>query len=131
MTRVIGVAVLVSVLGGCAMTQTYPRRTLRINWQRLVDEAGDMIEDKIWRAYGILKHARVLTSDEVMNLLSAVRLGHAMKIIDFLDISLVNEILLLSQPAHLQKYYGQEMDNNRRDFVRAQMVREKLRNSQQ
>jgi protein arginine kinase len=66
-----------------------------------------------------------------MNLLSAVRLGHAMKIIDFLDISLINEILLLSQPAHLQKYYGQEMDNNRRDFVRAQMVREKLRNSQQ
>lgn len=98
--------------------------------QRLIDEAADMIEDKIWRAYGILKHARVLTSDEVMNLLSAVRLGHAMKIIDFLDISLVNEILLLSQPAHLQKYYGKEMDNNRRDFVRAQMVREKLRHTE-
>ena len=98
--------------------------------QRLVDEAGDMIEDKIWRAYGILKHARVLTSDEVMNLLSAVRLGHAMQIIDFLDISLVNEILLLSQPAHLQKYYEQEMDTNKRDFVRAQMVREKLRNTE-
>ncbi len=96
--------------------------------QRLVDEAADMIEDKIWRAYGILKHARVLSSDEVMNLLSAIRLGHAMKIIDFLEISLVNEILLLSQPAHLQKYYGHEMDTNRRDFVRAQMVREKLRN---
>ena len=95
--------------------------------QRLVDEAADMIEDKIWRAYGILKHARVLTSDEVMNLLSAVRLGHAMKIIDFLNIALINEILLLSQPAHLQKYYGHDMDNNRRDFVRAQMVREKLR----
>jgi len=95
--------------------------------QRLIDEAADMIEDKIWRAYGILKNARVLTSDEVMNLLSAIRLGHAMKIIDFLDISLINEILLLSQPAHLQKYYGHEMDNNRRDFVRAQMVREKLR----
>jgi protein arginine kinase len=97
--------------------------------QRLIDEAGDMIEDKIWRAYGILKNARVLTSDEVMNLLSAVRLGHAMKIIDFVDISLINEILLLSQPAHLQKYYGQEMDSNKRDFVRAQMVREKLRNT--
>lgn len=95
--------------------------------KRLVDEASDMIEDKIWRAYGILKNARVLTSDEVMNLLSAVRLGHAMKIIDFLDISLINEILLLSQPSHLQKFYGSEMDNNRRDFVRAQMVREKLR----
>ncbi len=97
--------------------------------QRLVDEAQDMIEDKIWRAFGILKHARVLTSDEVMNLLSALRLGHAMKIIDFLDIATINEILLLSQPAHLQKYYGREMDPNRRDFVRAQMVHEKLRNT--
>jgi len=96
--------------------------------QRLVDEAADMIEDKIWRAFGILKNARVLTSDEVMNLLSALRLGHAMKIIDFLDIALINEILLLTQPAHLQKYYGSEMDYNKRDFVRAQMVREKLRN---
>jgi protein arginine kinase len=64
-----------------------------------------------------------------MNLLSAVRLGHAMGIIDLLDLSLINEVLLLSQPAHLQKYYGAEMDNNRRDFVRAQMVREKLRNT--
>lgn len=95
--------------------------------QRLMDEAADMIEDKIFRAYGILKHARVLTSEEVMNLLSAVRLGHAMKIIDFLDLALINDILLLSQPAHLQVYYGSEMDSNRRDFVRAQMVREKLR----
>ncbi len=95
---------------------------------RLVEEASDMIEDKIWRAYGILEHARVLTTDEIMNLLSAVRLGHAMKIIDFLDTALINEILLLSQPAHLQKYYGSEMDANKRDFVRAQMVRERLRN---
>ncbi len=98
--------------------------------QQLMDEAADMMEDKIWRAYGILKYGRMLTSDEVMNLLSALRLGHAMKIIDFLSIAQINEILLLSQPAHLQKYYGQEMDTNRRDFVRAQMVREKLRNSE-
>jgi protein arginine kinase len=50
-----------------------------------------------------------------------------MKIIDFLDSTVINEILLLSQPAHLQKFYGQHMDANRRDFVRAQMVRERLR----
>jgi protein arginine kinase len=96
--------------------------------QRLVDEASDMIEDKIWRAWGILKHARVLTSDEVMNLLSAIRLGRAMKILEGVDMALINEILLLSQPAHLQKYFGEEMDHNKRDFVRAQVVRDKLRN---
>jgi protein arginine kinase len=95
--------------------------------RRLVEEAADMIEDKIWRAWGILRHARVLTSEEVMNLLSAVRLGIAINVIDLSDVSQINQILLLSQPAHLQKYYGSEMDPTRRDFVRAQMVREKMR----
>lgn len=96
--------------------------------KRLMDEAADMMEDKIWRAYGILQNARMLTADEVMNLLSAVRLGHAMKIIDFLDLSLINQVLLLSQPAHLQKYHGSEMDPTKRDYVRAQLVREMLGN---
>jgi len=94
--------------------------------ERLMDEAADQIEDKIWRAYGILKYARVLTSEEVMNLLSAVRLGIATGIFDFIKIPMINELLLLSQPAHLQKYYGEEMPSETRDSIRAQMVREKL-----
>ncbi len=93
---------------------------------RLKEEAYDQISDKIWRAYGILKHARVLSSEEVMNLLSAVRLGLAMGIIDSVSIATINDILLLSQPAHLMKYYGEDMDADRRDIVRADMVREKL-----
>ncbi len=93
---------------------------------RLKQEAYDHISDKIWRAYGILRHARVLSSEEVMNLLSAVRLGHAMGIINSVSIATINDILLLSQPAHLMKYYGEEMDADRRDIVRAEMVREKL-----
>jgi len=94
--------------------------------QLLVDEAFEQIRDKIWRSYGILKYAHVLTSEEVMNLLSALRLGIAIGVIDFIDIPLINEILLFSQPAHLQKYYMEEMDQDRRDFIRAQMVREKF-----
>lgn len=94
--------------------------------QLLMDEASEQIRDKIWRSYGILKYAHVLTSEEVMNLLSALRLGIAVGIIDFINIPLINEMLLFSQPAHLQKYYSEEMDQDRRDFVRAQMVREKF-----
>lgn len=94
--------------------------------QLLMDEAFEQIRDKIWRSYGILKYAHVLTSEEVMNLLSALRLGIAIGVIDFIDIPLINEILLFSQPAHLQKYYVEEMDQDRRDFVRAQMVRERF-----
>jgi len=93
---------------------------------RLKDEAYDHICDKIWRAYGILKYARVLSSEEIMNLLSAVRLGLAMNIIKSLSIQTINEILLLSQPAHLMKFYDEDMDADRRDIVRAEMVREKL-----
>lgn len=96
--------------------------------QMLVDEASEQIQDKIWRSLGILKNARVLTSDEVMNLLSALRLGVAMGMLDMIDIPLINELLLLSQPAHLQKYFGEEMDQEERDIVRARMVREKLSN---
>lgn len=94
--------------------------------ERLMEEAPNQIEDKIWRAFGILKYARVLTSEEVMNLLSAVRLGVALGVIDTVKIPLINEILLLSQPAHLQKFYDEEMSGDHRDFVRAEMVREKL-----
>ncbi|MCK5125263.1 MAG: protein arginine kinase [candidate division Zixibacteria bacterium] len=93
---------------------------------RLKEEALDQICDKIWRAYGILKYARVLTSEEVMNLLSAVRLGMAINVIENISIDTINEILLLSQPAHLIKYYGKELDSNQRDTLRAEMVREKL-----
>jgi protein arginine kinase len=94
--------------------------------QLLMDEASEQIKDKIWRSYGILKYARVLTSEEVMNLLSALRLGVAISVIDFIDIPKINELLLLSQPAHLQKFHGEEMNQDARDFVRAEMIREKL-----
>jgi len=93
---------------------------------RLREEAYDQICDKIWRAYGILRYARVLAADEIMNLLSAIRLGVAMEIIDFLTIEQVNELLLLSQPAHLIKFAGKELNAEERDIVRAEMVREKL-----
>jgi protein arginine kinase len=94
---------------------------------RLMKEAPNQIIDKIWRAYGILKYARALTSEEVMNLLSALRLGVAMNIINFIEISSINEILLLSQPAHLQKYFAKDLNPDERDVVRAEMVREKLK----
>jgi len=58
--------------------------------------------------------------------LSAVRLGLAMGILETPTIETINDILLLSQPAHLIKYYGEDMDADRRDIVRAEMVREKL-----
>ena len=94
--------------------------------KRLFSEAEDQIEDKIWRAFGILKYARTLTSEEVLNMLSAIRLGIGTGIVKTLSLSQVNEILALSQPAHLQKYFKKRMEPGERDRVRAELVRSKL-----
>ncbi|MGH8003641.1 MAG: protein arginine kinase [Limisphaerales bacterium] len=92
----------------------------------LMRDAKEQIEDKIWRAYGILRFARVLTSSEVMNLLSAVRLGLGMGVIKEIPLGLVNELLLLCQPAHLQKFAGREMEPGGRDALRAELVRSRI-----
>lgn len=97
--------------------------------EKLMRDAPEMIEDKVWRSYGILKNARVLTSNEVMNLLSFLRMGLSLGLIDKIQFKEINELMLMSQPAHLQRYVGREMDNNERDMARAAFVRERLGNS--
>lgn len=94
--------------------------------EELMTGAPEQIEDKVWRSYGILTHARVLTSNEVMNLLSALRLGLSLGLIDKFSNRELNELLIVTQPAHLQKYMGKEMDNNERDMIRADLVRKQL-----
>ena len=93
---------------------------------RLFKDAKDQIEDKIWRAYGILKFARVLTSEEILNLLSAIRLGVGKGTLKMVALSQINGILAFSQPAHLQKYFNKRMGPGERDRVRAELVRSKL-----
>ena len=97
--------------------------------ETLMKDAPDQIEDKVWRSYGILTNARVLTSNEVMNLLSALRLGLSLGLIDKFDYRELNELLIITQPAHLQKFVGREMDPNERDMIRADLVRNRLENS--
>ena len=94
--------------------------------RQLFSDAPHQIKDKIWRALGILALARVLTSDEVMNLLSAVRLGVAAGFVKGIDFALLNGLLLSSQRAHLQRLMERRMTSEDRDIARARLVREKL-----
>jgi len=91
--------------------------------QILLRDARSRIEDKVWRAYGILKYCRKVSSQEVMSLGSAVRLGKALGVIDSISIAGLNNLLLASQPAHVQKRFDREMDEAERDVVRADVVR--------
>jgi protein arginine kinase len=92
----------------------------------LLKEAHLQIEDKVFRAYGTLTNARVLTAHEVINLVSAVRFGVALGIGVEIDLGTLNELLVLTQPAHLQKVAGREMTESERNVLRADLVRERL-----
>ena len=94
----------------------------------LFKDAGYYIQDKVWRAYGILEHARTISSEEVMNLLSAVRLGVSMKLIKSLSVSKINCMLIYSQDAHLEVVGGRSLDSAERDINRANVIRSYFEN---
>jgi protein arginine kinase len=92
----------------------------------LLRDAPAVIEDKIWRAYGLLRYARSLSFGEVMNLLSGVRLGASMKLLPGLSVYTLNKIMMYSQPAHLEQAAGRALAEAEGDLQRAAYVRRVL-----
>jgi protein arginine kinase len=84
------------------------------------------LEDKIFRSLAILRSARLISSEETMYLLSLVRLGVSLEKIKDIDLRTVNEVFLLSQPAHLQRMLKREMDPQTRAEARAEYIRRRL-----
>ncbi|MFC1528625.1 protein arginine kinase [Candidatus Latescibacterota bacterium] len=92
----------------------------------LLKDAEKQILDKIFRSLGILKTARVLSTHEFMNLSSVVRLGLHLGIIDKPEIISLNELMILTQPGHLQERIGKQIEPVERDVIRADFVRERF-----
>ncbi|MFT9076144.1 protein arginine kinase [Ethanoligenens sp.] len=97
-------------------------RSIREEFKKL----GPVFEDRIFRSYGILTNARMLTSEEFMKLISDVRFGITMGIITEVPLEAVNALLGEVQPATLQTKSDHQMDERERDILRAQLVRETL-----
>ena len=81
-------------------------------------------QDKIDRAAGILKTARVLSSSECMELLSYIRLGLSTGVLQGVTTQELNALMVNAQPATLMAKAGKQLDQNQRDILRAQMARE-------
>ncbi|MEX0774635.1 MAG: protein arginine kinase [Phycisphaeraceae bacterium] len=94
--------------------------------QALLKQRAAQLDDKIWRAWAILSSARVMGTDEVLALLSHLRLGVNLGRIDTVDIRTINELFLITQPAHLQKLTGCEMEQSARREARAKLIRQRL-----
>ncbi|MFO1053125.1 MAG: protein arginine kinase [Planctomycetota bacterium] len=82
--------------------------------------------DRVWRALGTLQSARILSSEECLNGLSSVRFGVQQGILHDFDLPALNRLLLLTQPAHLQKLQGRVLEPAERDTLRASLVRQVL-----
>jgi protein arginine kinase len=94
---------------------------------KLLENKAKMVFNHIGRAYGILANAHSISSKETMNLLSLLRLGVDLGLFPGTDRSLVDELFLITQPAHLQKNFTEKLTAEERDLLRADMLRERLR----
>ena len=92
----------------------------------LLRDARAVTEDKIWRAYGLLRYARALSFEELMNLLSGVRLGLSLKLLPGLRVYTLNKLMIFTQPAHLEQAAGRDLPPQESDAHRAAYVRRVL-----
>lgn len=92
----------------------------------LLRDAPGVIEDKVWRAYGLLRYARQLSFEEAMNLLSGVRLGVGLGLIPGVGMYTLNKLLVFAQPAHLSAVAGTELAEEELPVRRADYVRRLL-----
>ena len=92
----------------------------------LLNDRTIALDDKVFRALGTLRSARLMTSEDVLYQLSHLRMGIHLGRVKDVDIRTVNELFLLAQPAHLQKMQGKKLEGDARRAIRAEFVRARL-----
>ncbi len=94
--------------------------------ENLAKHHESQLDDRIWRAYGVLCNARRISSGETQSLLSPIRMGIQMGRFKEFDLSTLHELFLYTQPAHLQKMRGRTLDEEHRAVARADCIRKRL-----
>jgi protein arginine kinase len=93
----------------------------------LLNERTAALDDKIFRALGLLKSARMLASEEVLYLLSHLRMGVNLGRVKDVDLKTINELFIMTQQAHLQRRLGKKLESDARRVERASFVRAMLK----
>lgn len=94
--------------------------------ERLVQHSSIRLENQIFRSFGILQHSRIMESSEAATRISNVRLGIDLGIIENISHSILNELMVLTQPGFLQHYANKILTASERDILRATLIRERL-----
>ncbi|ART74640.1 protein arginine kinase [Sutcliffiella horikoshii] len=95
--------------------------------EALVKTSNIQLEDRVFRSYGLLAHSRIIETKEAAKCLSNVRLGIDLGYITDISRSILNELMILTQPGFLQQYAGGPLKPNERDVRRASLIRERMR----
>ena len=93
----------------------------------LRSERATALDDIVFRALGLLKSARLMSSEESLKFLSHLRLGIHLGRVKDVEIRTVNELVLMTQPAHLQALMGKRLEGDDRRAARAEFIRYKLK----
>ncbi|WP_226038402.1 protein arginine kinase [Aquibacillus saliphilus] len=95
--------------------------------QLLIEQSELQLEDRIFRSYGVLEHSRIIESKETAICLSDVRLGIDVGFISNVSKTILNELLVVTQPGFLQHYAKKTLSPQDRDILRASLIRERLK----
>lgn len=94
--------------------------------EKLMAEHGHFVDDKVFRALGMLQNARTISSEESLDLLSHLRLGVTLQRLASVELGTLNDLFLRTQSAHLQQIEGRPLSAEERGIARADYIRQKL-----
>ncbi len=95
--------------------------------QTLLQRKPSTLCDQIGRAYGVLTYAHAMPSKEALNLLSVIKLGMDLGAFPEHERLQIDALFIDTQPAHLQKSSQQKLNAEERDYLRAQIIRDRLK----
>jgi protein arginine kinase len=98
--------------------------------QKMVAEGLSQLKDRVGRAYGILRHARLLDANEAMALLSDLRLGVEVGLWQGIPLRTLNELLVITLPGFLERKAGRALSEAEGNALRALLIQERLKASE-
>ncbi len=86
----------------------------------------DELKDKIFRAYGVLKYAKKMSSTEAINFLSQLKFGVSLGLIENVDIKTIDGLLEDVLPSTLRVIYGEEISDQELEKYRCKYIQQKI-----
>ena len=93
----------------------------------VLKENSIYLSDEIYRALGILKNARMISDDEALKLLSKVRLGISLQIVEEISLEKIQSLMINTLPNTLKTVLKEDLSKEEEEIKRAEYIRRELK----